>query len=68
MESLILHEYFPHSAGLTLLVGLFVIFKCVKKACLAACFLSGWIAAGIMIFLARHRWLQKMVEQEVPHA
>lgn len=62
MESLLLHDYFPHTAGAALLVGLFLIIKCVKKTCVAICFLSGWMAAGIMIFLARHHWLETMVD------
>ena len=47
-------------------MGLFVILKCVKKACVAICFLSGWMAAGLMVFLARHKWLQAMVEEASP--
>lgn len=67
MESLLLHDYFPHTAGAALIVGLLLILKCVKKAVVAVCFLSGWIAAGLLIFLARHHWLQTMVEDDTPN-
>lgn len=63
MEALLAHEYFPHVGGTALVVGLFLILKCVRKVCAALCFLTGWIAAGTMVFMARHRLLRDMVGQ-----
>jgi hypothetical protein len=66
MESLLTHELFPHATGVSLLVALLLIVKCVKKACVAVCFLTGWISAALMLMLARHHLLRDMVDSVVP--
>lgn len=54
MEALLLHEYAPHATAVGLLAGLYAILKCVKKTCLVCVMLSGWVAAAVTIFAARH--------------